>query len=105
AITRAPIAAPSIVALSPTGPCPNTASVSRPDTSSRFSAPYAVPVPQATAAPSSNVSSSGTGTFGRARTLLYSACAPSPVAPYAARAARDSCDPPPRQCLQRPQPL
>ena len=39
AMMRAPIAAPRSVALSPTGPCPKTASVSRPETSSRLSAP------------------------------------------------------------------
>ena len=39
AMTRAPIAAASCVALNPTGPWPNTAMVSRPDSSSRPSAP------------------------------------------------------------------
>jgi hypothetical protein len=39
AMTRAPIAAPSMVAERPTGPCPNTARVSRPETSMRLSAP------------------------------------------------------------------
>src|SRR5881398_312613 len=39
AITRAPIARPSIVAERPTGPWPKTARVSRPETSRRLSAP------------------------------------------------------------------
>ncbi len=39
AITRGPMAAPSIVAERPTGPWPKTASVSRPETSRRLSAP------------------------------------------------------------------
>ena len=39
AMTRRPIAAPSRVALRPTGPWPNTASVSPPATFMRFKAP------------------------------------------------------------------
>ena len=69
AITRAPIAAPSTVAERPTGPWPNTASVSPPAMRMRRSAPYAVPVPQATAAPSAKDSSSGKGT--RVRTGTF----------------------------------
>ena len=53
AMTYAPLAAPNIVALRPTGPWPKTARVSLPVTESRLSAWYAVPVPQAQAAPSS----------------------------------------------------
>ena len=76
AMTRAPIARPSIVALSPTGPWPKIASVSRPDTSMRLRAPYAVPVPHETDAPSSNDSSSGSGTQVNAGAFIYRACPP-----------------------------
>ena len=81
ATTRAPMAVPSCVALSPTGPWPKTASVSRPETSSRFKAPYAVPVPHEMAAPSSKESSSGSGTSVRAGTFMSGAWAPWPVMP------------------------
>ena len=77
----APMATPSIVALSPTGPCPKTASVSRPDTSRRFNAPYAVPVPHEMAAPSSKEITSGIGTSVLAGTTMNGACAPLPVMP------------------------
>ena len=53
AITLAPISVPNIVAASPTGPCPNTASTSRPETSSFFSAWNEVLAPQARYAPTS----------------------------------------------------
>jgi hypothetical protein len=48
----APIARPNIAAARPTGPNPVTSSRSRPDTSRRSSASYAVPKPQDTNAPS-----------------------------------------------------
>src|SRR5256885_2059739 len=57
------------VAEGRTGPGPNTASVSPPAMRMRRNAPYAVPVPQATAAPSAKESSSGSGTSVRAGTF------------------------------------
>jgi len=69
AITRAPIAAASCVAESPTGPWPKMAMVSRPEMCIRLSAPKAVPVPQEIAAPASNESASGSGTSVLAGTL------------------------------------
>ena len=81
ATTRAPIATPSMVAERPTGPWPKTASVSRPETSRRRSAWYAVPVPHEMAAPSSKESSSGRGTSVEAGTVMNGAWPPWPVMP------------------------
>jgi hypothetical protein len=61
AMTRTPCAAASIVADKPTGPWPNTVKVSPPRRPSRSSAPHAVPVPQAIAAPASKLSASCSG--------------------------------------------
>src|SRR5262245_37942565 len=76
AMTRRPIAAPRRVALRPTGPWPNTARVSPPETRILLNAEKAVPVPQATAAPSAKLSSSGRGTSVFAGTFMYSAWPP-----------------------------
>ena len=64
------MAVASCTALSPTGPWPNTASVSRPERFMRRSALYAVPVPQEIAAPVAKESSSGSGTSVRAGTVM-----------------------------------
>src|SRR5439155_5927167 len=88
----------------PDRPWPKTASVSRPETSRRLSAPYAVPVPHEIAAPSSKVSDSGSGTSVDAGTVMNGACPPWPVMPYTTMPWRQSCAQPTRQCMQRPQP-
>ena len=58
------------VALKPTGPWPNTARVSAPVNFMRLMAANAVPVPQATAAPSENDNASGSGTRVLAGTFM-----------------------------------
>src|SRR5215204_7410222 len=58
-ITSAPLAAASMTTPSPTGPRPTTRTVSRPETPARNIPWYAVPNPQATRAPSVQVSPSG----------------------------------------------
>src|ERR1700722_15258411 len=82
AITRAPIALANCVPASPTGPWPKIASVSFPDSRIRRSALYAVPEPQAIAAPAENDNSSGNGTIVLAGTHRYCACPPCELLPY-----------------------
>ena len=62
AITFAPIALADNVPLAPTGPWPNTTTMSRPETSIFLSPFQAVPVPQEMAAPSSKDNSSSRST-------------------------------------------
>jgi hypothetical protein len=76
AMTRAPISTASCVADSPTGPWPKMAIVSPPCSSTRRSAPQAVPVPQEMAAPVTKESESGSGTSVDTGTFMYFAWAP-----------------------------
>src|SRR6202042_844066 len=82
AITRAPIALANCVPARPTGPWPKIAIVSLPDRFIRRNALYAVPEPQAIAAPAENVNSSGSGTIGLAGTQRYFAWPPCELLPY-----------------------
>ena len=81
AMIRTPMAAPSRVALRPTGPWPNTVMVVPPGSAIRLMAPKAVPVPHETAAPSAKDSSSGRSIRVPTGTFIYGAWAPSPVMP------------------------
>ena len=78
----APSARPSMAAASPTGPRPVIEEpASRPETSSRSSASYAVPNPHETRAPSTKDSDSGSERQVRSSASRKSACPPSRCQP------------------------
>ena len=69
-MTFAPIAFADNVPLAPTGPWPNTATMSRPEIPIFLRPFQAVPVPQEMAAPSSKVNSSSSRTSDRDGTRM-----------------------------------
>ena len=101
----APMALANWVAARPTGPWPKIAIVSRP-VFIRRSAPYAVPDPQAIAAPAEKLSSSRSGTIVSAGTAMYFACPPWALLPYTFTGTSwHSCCQPDLQCEHCVQPV